>query len=1009
MARLASAAKGGYYPLPESVTPLIVSHISSLHGGRILDPCAGKAVALATIAKALHLEAYGVELNQVRALNATDQIQALAGRQDLPLCDHHPTRFIQGDYRTLVTSKGGYNLLYLNPPYDFDQDAGRLEYQWLRDCREWLQPDGLLVYVVPQKILGYSRIARYLATWFSDVRTYRFPDEEYPAFKQVVLFGRRRPRAQRPDPDQVQRYRDIADLGEDLTPLSSADKPVYVLPKPIIPGKRFVFRSEFIDPDDAEKEAGLLGIQTLAEWRQHLAPAYGQVVPVTPLVPLKIGHMAGLMAAGFLDNQVLEVCPESNQDNANERLLVKGRAYKKVAYSESIEHLPSGGQQLVRTATENVVTDVTTITPEGEVKSYQGAGLEGFMTKWLPQLTHHVASNYPPAYAFDYQDGPYARILNRLSLQRPIPTLGSGGLLPAQKHAAAALVQRLQKHSDALLVGEMGTGKAQPLDSKVLTPTGWKRISDVQVGDVVVNPEGGTACVIGVFPQGKKDIYRVTFSDGAQTECCDEHLWQVYTPERKWRGQSPQIFELSQIRRKLFSKSGNTRYFLPIVEPVEFHEHSLPLDPYLLGVLIGDGGLSAGSVKFSTSDDEILESVNESLPEGVSVKHQERYNYRISYDGPRRPKPNLVLNALRELGLFGHRAESKFIPEPYQFASVEARIALLQGLMDTDGTASANDNGTIRSLAFSTVSQQLASDVVDLVRSLGGTAKMATRNPFYTYNDEKRFGQLSHRISIKLPDHIRPFRLTRKLERVNPPTKYGVTRAMVKVEYVGRKEAQCIALDSSNQLYVTDDYIVTHNTTIGTAVAACIEAKRTLVLCPPHLVKKWKREAEIIWPECQVKILKTISDVQTWFELDTGPDTGRPRVAVLSHSKAKLASGWRHAYDWWQPSKDTVEKHAGRLENKFGADWRKRMRAAFARYQQDCGLRCPTCGASQVDKDGLPVWPEDFEKSRRRRSCPRCQSPLYQFDRRRSKKQHPGQFSRIFSSRGDYQRGLSQS
>ena len=256
MARLAAAAKGGDYPLADTVTPLIVSHISSPHGGRILDPCAGKGVALATMATALKLEAYGVELNQERAINATDQIQKLACRQDFPLSDHHPTRFIQGDYRTLVTSKGGHNLLYLNPPYDFDQDAGRLEYQWLRDCREWLQPEGLLVYVIPQKILDYARIARYLATWFSEVRIFRFPDEKYPVFKQVALFCRRHPRAQRPDPDRVQHYREVTDLVGELTPLTSADKPVYVLPKPTVSSKRFVFRSEFIDPDEAEKESG---------------------------------------------------------------------------------------------------------------------------------------------------------------------------------------------------------------------------------------------------------------------------------------------------------------------------------------------------------------------------------------------------------------------------------------------------------------------------------------------------------------------------------------------------------------------------------------------------------------------------------------------------------------------------------------------------------------------------------------------------------------------------------
>ncbi|MGH2537098.1 MAG: DUF6094 domain-containing protein, partial [Candidatus Promineifilaceae bacterium] len=644
MARLASAAKGSYYPLPESITPLIVSCIAAPFGGRILDPCAGKGVALAMMATVLKLEAYGVELNQARAEQASERLQALAGREGLPFRDHCPTHLLQDDYRALVTSKGSFNLLYLNPPYDFDQEAGRLEYQWLRDCREWLQPEGLLVYVLPQGVLGNQRIGRYLATWFADVRVYRFPDEEYPLFKQVVLFGRRFSQAQRPAPDQVQRYRQMAEGGRGLTPLGVAERPIYALPSPIVPGGRFVFRSEFVDPDAAEKEASLLGVRTLADWRRHLLPANGQVAPVRPLMPLKIGHMAGLMAAGFLDNQVLSRSPSSDERPAGStnastdgqspphRLLVKGRAYKKVSYREKVEPQPDGGEQLVRTATEHVVTDVTTLAPGGEMQAYQGSELEAFMSQWLPQLTGHVATNYPPAYAFDYQGGPHARTLNGLSLRRPIPLLGRGGLLPAQKHAAAALVKRLERQSDALLVGEMGTGK----------------------------------------------------------------------------------------------------------------------------------------------------------------------------------------------------------------------------------------------------------------------------------------------------------------------------------------------------------------TTVAVAVAACLKARRTLVLCPPHLVHKWKREAEVVWPACQVTILESISDVQAWFR----PDTAIPCLAVLSHSRAKLASGWRHAYDWWQPDEETVARQAGRLEARFGPEWRK----CLARYQQKRGLRCPTCGGGQHDKEGLPLWPEDFEKSRRRRICPHCRTPLYQFERGRSKGQRPSSF-----------------
>jgi hypothetical protein len=129
------------------------------------------------MATVLKLEAYGVELNQARAIDAKSQIQALTNRQDLPLCDHHPTRFIQGDYRTLVTSKGGYNLLYLNPPYDFDQDAGRLEYQWLRDCREWPGGAGYPARAAedrPQAGLNEEQIASMVLCY--NIFVYRIPE-----------------------------------------------------------------------------------------------------------------------------------------------------------------------------------------------------------------------------------------------------------------------------------------------------------------------------------------------------------------------------------------------------------------------------------------------------------------------------------------------------------------------------------------------------------------------------------------------------------------------------------------------------------------------------------------------------------------------------------------------------------------------------------------------------------------------------------------------------------------
>jgi hypothetical protein len=298
-------------------------------------------------------------------------------------------------------------------------------------------------------------------------------------------------------------------------------------------------------------------------------------------------------------------------------------------------------------------------------------------------------------------------------------------------------------------------------------------MGDIQVGNEVINPEGGTAHVVGVYPQGHKRIYRVTFSDGAQTECCDEHLWRVLTPERKWRNHPPQLFELRQIKNKMFSQSNNARYFIPLVEPVEFQEKTLLLEPYLLGALIGDGGLTSNSPMFTSADDEIIQEVDAALPDEVSFKFQAKYCYRISGkhrtgSGGRYLHLNSVTIALRELGLMGHRSETKFIPKPYLFASKDSRIALLQGLLDTDGTISQQSNGFVGHITYSTVSEQLAKDVTELVQSLGGTAKLTTRIPHYTHNGEKRRGQLAYRLNIKLTDGIQPFRLTRKLDRVIP-------------------------------------------------------------------------------------------------------------------------------------------------------------------------------------------------------------------------------------------------
>ena len=447
MTRLANLEKAGYFPLPAPVTELVQTHLAAPHGGRILDPCAGEGEALVAFAEELGLDPYGVELHEGRAaavrLALTRLLESRSGASE------HGTRILHDSYLNLVTSRSGYNFLYLNPPYDHDDEDGRLEYQWLVRCRPWLQSGGLLVWVVPQHLLKFRKATRYILSWYDRVQVFRFPDGLYDRFRQIVLFGVHRPKAVVPDGEMVDRLAQMAASKEALLPLMAAPAPAYTLPPLAVKPGAFQFRSQFVDPADALAEARQLGASTTAAWREHLDPNSAQV-PLQPLTPLKIGHMNSVIAAGHLNNQVLA--------DEDERLLIKGRSYK-VTRAESYEEaLPDGRTRVTHLETESVVTDITTLDANGRVTSRSGPELERFLQRWIAHLTGIVAQDYPPVYEFDLNG--YGRLLGKLSKGRPIPGLnGQSGLLPAQKHAAAAALTRLEEHPEAVIVGEMGSGK----------------------------------------------------------------------------------------------------------------------------------------------------------------------------------------------------------------------------------------------------------------------------------------------------------------------------------------------------------------------------------------------------------------------------------------------------------------------------------------------------------------------------------------------------------------------
>jgi hypothetical protein len=450
MSRLMNVEKAGYFPLPLPIADLILTYIAAPHGGRLLDPCAGEGAALVRLAAPLNLDPFGVELNGQRAELARQAVNRLL--DDRPAAANGQTRILHDSYLSLKTPRDAYNCLYVNPPYDHDKEDGRLEYQWLWRTRPYLQPGGLLVWVVPQRLLGHRKAAAYLLAHYDQTSIFRFPDPYYEQFKQMVFFGLRRQRSLTPAAADIDRLWSLRYGPDKLPILTAAPEPVYSLPPLALSGNHFHFRSQFVDPADALQEADAVGATQSADWRRHLHPAAADV-PLDPLMPLKIGHMNSVIAAGHLNNQLL-----TDPDNPEERLLIKGRSYKTVVASEFEEPRPGGGVKITSLETEVVVTDITTVDDAGEVTSYDGGRLEAFLTRWIRQLTQIVAQSYAPRYQFDLNG--YGRLLDSLSRNRPIPGLnGQSGLLPAQKHAVAAVLTRLQTHPDALVIGEMGTGK----------------------------------------------------------------------------------------------------------------------------------------------------------------------------------------------------------------------------------------------------------------------------------------------------------------------------------------------------------------------------------------------------------------------------------------------------------------------------------------------------------------------------------------------------------------------
>ena len=399
------------------------------------------------------------------------------------------------------------------------------------------------------------------------------------------------------------------------------------------------------------------------------------------------------------------------------------------------------------------------------------------------------------------------------------------------------------------------------VSTPVATPNGWVPIGELQVGDIVFSEHGQLTEVVGISDYEESLTWEVVFTDGSSVRCDDQHLWKVRRMGTDGKGDWRSM-TLNEIRTQktvgikgngrpgaltqrvaATCESGETpwldsrgypRYQIPVTQPVEYPATELPLDPYLLGALLGDGSLSSNNLSLCSADPEIVERCSLGLPEDYRFNKVAKYDYTISrvkgnlIGG----KPSVVREILKTLGVYGKTSLDKFIPKSYLTASIPDREALLQGLLDTDGTVASTGG-----VSFCTTSTALVKDVTELVQSLGGiaTQRASQLNTYLNKHQERvRTTTPSVTLGIKLPDSIKPFHLHRKAQRYSPCTKYLPCRSIKNICPSTTEKVRCIEVTDTCHTFLTKDYIVSHNsaksTTLGLFTAWAIGVHTTAKL-----------------------------------------------------------------------------------------------------------------------------------------------------------------------------------
>lgn len=395
-----------------------------------------------------------------------------------------------------------------------------------------------------------------------------------------------------------------------------------------------------------------------------------------------------------------------------------------------------------------------------------------------------------------------------------------------------------------LLTGSTGTGKS--LLNSILIPspyseTGYIKMGDIKVGDYVYDRKGRPTKVLGVFPQGPREVFEIKLTDGRTILADGEHLFSYYTAKQKLKFDNNQykngvpnfktnsVNELLELGVTTQQANGRTRikFYLPMNEGVERTPKEFKLHPYALGALLGDGCLRETPLSISSTDEFIVNKISEVLPYKCIAKQRANgltWTFEYNHDKYKLVQRDDMLSEIPELISCG--SNDKFIPTDYKLGSIEQRWNLIKGLFDTDGSI-INDKGKRFTVSYTSISKQLVLDIQEVLWSLGVMSTIITDDRYLEDTSRQRAYTLV--IKSQNNEKNRFFSLPRKLEICDLAEKQDAHKKRIKkFNFVGiesitklstKEDMTCILVDNDEHLFLAGrEHIVTHNTETTKAI-----------------------------------------------------------------------------------------------------------------------------------------------------------------------------------------------